>query len=450
MFEFDEVRAILDQAVKLHEAGDFNAAVPFYIRAVTLAPNDPNVLHATGIALGQAHKPREAVKHLLAALHFGKNTADVWNALGMAFIDLRKIGNAERCFRQVVTRAPHSATGWVNFGNIAYAGGTPDIGARRFDHALSHQARFADDRFAQSMIWLLRGQWRLGWRAYEARKEIGNWRIRNRQQHHLKAKEIRRHEIKKGMTILVEAEQGQGDAVMAARFLEPFAERYGVTVIFQSHNALADLMAGALDCEVVDRTVIPKADGWVPLLSLPYFCQVSRPRDVPPPVRPFGETWQPRVPPMASVLTGCREGLRVFVHTRGNAAHSYDFDRSVPSEATLQPIADVPAIDLVRASFEEAGVGKDGTVILNEPSWRETVDQLLTCDRCLTVDTGLAHVAGSLGIPTDLMVPSMPEWRWMLGTDRTVWYPSVKLWRRTHTAAWGPMVEQIAESYAAL
>ena len=122
-YEFDEAKAALQSAITLHDAGNFSAAVPFYIRAVTLAPNDPDVLHASGIALGQAGKPVEAIKHLTAALALGKNTADVWNALGMAYIDTRKLGNAERCFRQVVTRHPNGASGWVNFGNFAYAGG---------------------------------------------------------------------------------------------------------------------------------------------------------------------------------------------------------------------------------------------------------------------------------------------------------------------------------------
>ena len=435
----DNAKACLNEAVKHHASGDFNAAVPFYIRAVTLAPNDPDVLHATGIALGQSGHAREAVKHLTAALHFGKNDPDVWNALGMAFVELRVLGNAERCFRQVVQRNPKSATGWVNFGNFAYAAGQPDLGARRFDQAVSFRAAFVDDRFVQGMVWLLRGQWRLGWKAYEARKQIGNWRIRNHQQKGLKAPELTREQIKRGMRILVEAEQGQGDAVIAARFIQPFADLYGVEVVVQSHNALKDMLEQALPAfEVVDRQTIPAADGWVPMLSLPYFIGLSSPKHVPPPIKPFGQTW------VRERRTG--ERLRVFVHPRGNANHSYDFDRSLPGDATWAPIADLPNVEVVRADFApvaEAG----GAMLAAEPSWRDTVDKLLTCDRCLTVDTSVAHVAGSLGIPTDLMVPTMPEWRWGF-KDTTVWYPSVKLWHRKTTFAWDEMVGKIAESYA--
>lgn len=450
--ECDEAKAVLADAVRLHEQGDFNAAVPFYIRAVTLAPNDPDILHASGIALGQAGKTREAIKHLTAALHFGKNSPDVWNALGMAFVELRALGNAERAFRQVVKRNPKSAMGWVQFGNFAYAAGQTELGAKRYDEAVKYPAQYADDLFAQSMIWLLRGQYRLGWRAYEARRDIGNWKIRNRQCANLKAPALGRTMVKKGTRILIEAEQGQGDAVMMARLIVPFAEHFGVTVVLQSHDALRDMLAGALPgVEVVNRSEIPEADGWVPLMSLPYYLRVPSPSWLPGPIAPFGERWTPppRPDPLTSTISGnARRKPRIFVHQRGNAAHSYDFDRSVPSDAVLAPITESGKFEIVRAGFQAAG--SDGeAVLMAEPTWRETVDLLKTCDRCLTVDTGLAHVAASLGMPTDIMIPTLPEWRWSL-LDKTPWYSNVTLRRRTHTDAWAPMIERIAEDYAAL
>lgn len=440
-YEFDEARAALGSAVALHADGHFADAVPFYIRAVTLAPNDPEILHASGIALGQAGKSAEAVRFLTAALALGKNTFDVWNGLAAAYTDLKKLGNAERCWRMVVRLNPRSSAGWLNYANFAYAGGDAVNGAKRMDRAVSFTAKFADDAFSQAMIWLLRGQWRLGWKAYEYRRLVANWRIRNQQNRSLKAREIRRAEIRPGMRILVEAEQGMGDGVMAARFLRPFADQYGVTVVVQAHDSLVELIGAAVPgIAVVGRKTIPDANGWVPLLSLPYFLGIERPRDLPPPIRPFGLTWQPRA----------RGGpVRVFVHSRGNAAHSYDFDRSVPSDAALVPITTLPNVEVVRANFVNVAE-PGGPELLREPTWRETVEQLLTCDRCLTVDTGLAHVAGSLGIPTDIMIPTMPEWRWGLDKTETAWYPSARLWRRDHTDHWPAMLTRIAETYAVL
>ena len=437
-----EARQALAQAVRLHESGDLKAATPYYIRAVTLSPNDAEILHAAGIALGQAGKAQEARKFLEGALRAGKNTADVWSSLGMAFTELKMFGNAERCFRAAVQRDPNDVASWIAFGHFAYAAGKNDLGAQRYTQAVNIRTMRPTERFSQSMVWLLRGQYRLGWKHYEARRYVSNWLMRNRQQATLKAKPLDKSAIRHGMTVLVEAEQGQGDAVQFARFIAPFQAKYGVTVILQSHNALADALADGLwgVCEVVDRNVIPQCDGWLPMMSLPYYLGLTSPRHVPPPTVPFGVPWTPRVPDGT---------LRLFVHPRGNAAHSYDFDRTIPDEALLAPFETDPRITVVKAQFRNVAQS-DGPALLTEPTWRETVDQLLTCDRVLTVDTGLAHIAASLGIPTDILIPTMPEWRWGLGADRTPWYPSAKLWRRTHTFAWSDLLTEIHTFYQGL
>ena len=57
-------------------------------------------------------------------------------------------------------------------------------------------------------------------------------------------------------------------------------------------------------------------------------------------------------------------------------------------------------------------------------------------DLVVTVDTSVAHIAGSLGIPTLVIAPTAPDWRyeWPKGVREpgsTVFYPSVTVLRRT-------------------
>ena len=440
-----DARIAVQQAVQLHEAGDFKGAVPFYIRAVNLAPNDPDILYAAGIALGQSGKSAIAVDFLKGALRNGRNTAEVWSALGMAFVETKQFGNAERAFKNAVQRNPNDVAAWISFGHFAYAGGSPKIGADRYTKAVAIPSVWASERFAQSLIWLLRGQYRLGWKHYESRRLVGNWRIRNTQHASLKSKELPVTDIRAGMHLLLEAEQGQGDAVQFARFIAPFCAQYKVTVTLQSHDALQEMLAVALEgvCPVIGRAEIVESDGWLPLMSLPYAVKMTSPVEAPAPTRPFGLAWSPRERTAGAPL-------RVFVHAKGNAAHSYDFDRSVPDpEHLLARFHEDPFIEVVTAPFK-AVAQPDGPTLFVEPTWRETVDLLLTCDRCLTVDTGLAHVAASLGVPTDVMIPAMPEWRWGLSKTSTPWYPSVRLWRRTHTFEWDAMLTDLHTTYKAL
>ena len=56
------------------------------------------------------------------------------------------------------------------------------------------------------------------------------------------------------------------------------------------------------------------------------------------------------------------------------------------------------------------------------------------------MDTSVAHLAGALGVPTLLLVPFVPDWRWMTGRTDTPWYDSITLRRQTTLFEWEPVI----------
>jgi hypothetical protein len=52
----------------------------------------------------------------------------------------------------------------------------------------------------------------------------------------------------------------------------------------------------------------------------------------------------------------------------------------------------------------------------------------------------VAHLAGALGVRTLLLVPFVPDWRWMTGRSDTPWYESVTLVRQTTLFDWQPVI----------
>lgn len=448
----------MERAVAYHRAGKFRDALPYYVHAVRAGEAeakragrkmDPEILHASGVALAMAGKRREALEFLEEAAVQLPNNGEIWSALALAYVEGRQLGKAERSYKLACKLAP-SAANWTGFANLAACGGQLDIAERRYDAALACPARDAEELIAQGMTYLRRGHWRKGWRAYEARSLTAMWSERN--PHAEKA----RHSGLPQMSywrrpassdhILVITEQGIGDAVQFARYVAPFSERFGCRVTLQAHNTLADMLAPALPCPVIDRTVEYPADltGWALLLSLPAILRETDAKVVPPPVRPFGETWAPPEPRTHLDLHG---PLRVFVHGRGNAQHGYDFDRSASGTLIEEAVA-AAGYAVVTAGFTNVAKAGEQVQVMSEPTWRDTVDRLRSCHRCVTVDTGLAHIAASYGIPTDIVVPTIPEWRWgQPGAERTPWYPAARLWRRSRTDRWAETIEQVIQSW---
>jgi len=64
-------------------------------------------------------------------------------------------------------------------------------------------------------------------------------------------------------------------------------------------------------------------------------------------------------------------------------------------------------------------------------------------DLVLTVDTSVAHVAGAMGKPTWVMLPSYGDWRWHYAREDSPWYPTMRLFRRRSGGTWTEVVARI-------
>ena len=69
------------------------------------------------------------------------------------------------------------------------------------------------------------------------------------------------------------------------------------------------------------------------------------------------------------------------------------------------------------------------------------IDQL---DLIITVDTALAHLAGAMGKPVWVLLPFVPDWRWMMERTDSPWYPTARLFRQTGPGEWDKVIERVA------
>ena len=66
-------------------------------------------------------------------------------------------------------------------------------------------------------------------------------------------------------------------------------------------------------------------------------------------------------------------------------------------------------------------------------------------DLVITVDTLAAHLAGALGIPAWVMLQHAADWRWMVDTARSPWYPSLRLFRQPSPGDWASVIGAIRQ-----
>ena len=73
----------------------------------------------------------------------------------------------------------------------------------------------------------------------------------------------------------------------------------------------------------------------------------------------------------------------------------------------------------------------------------DTVAMLKYLDLVITTDTSIAHLAGSLGTQTWVLLPKVPDWRWFLNSEDSIWYENMRLFRQGPDGDWESVMKKL-------
>jgi len=82
--------------------------------------------------------------------------------------------------------------------------------------------------------------------------------------------------------------------------------------------------------------------------------------------------------------------------------------------------------------------------------FEDTAAILSVADLLISVDSSPVHLAGALGRPVWVMLPFVPDWRWLLERHDTPWYPATRLFRQASRGDWGSVMAAMAADLARL
>jgi hypothetical protein len=192
----------------------------------------------------------------------------------------------------------------------------------------------------------------------------------------------------------------------------------------------------------------PPFDVHCPLMTLPLIFKTTLatiPANVPylQPDRQLVEQWAVRLPPD-------RKSPRIGLAWAGRAENKNDRNRSM----RLDQFAPLSAVK--NARFVTLQLGPPAAQARRPPAGMELIDHtddlhdfadtaalLTNLDLIITVDTAVAHVAGALARPAWVLLPYMPDWRWMLDRADSPWYPTLRLFRQKTRGDWAEVMERV-------
>jgi len=475
-----DIPALLDKAVRLHQAGERASAELIYRQILALDPQHCDALHLLGLLDRAMKRLPDAIDRLGAAARLRPDVAVYQSDYALALRDAGRLDEALAAANRAVTLDRQLAPAHYTLATICQARGDIEAAyqaARRaaeldpqsqhFQHVLGNLAMLtgrsaefvaAGERAVRiapndptahwnlALALLQAGDFARGWAEFEWRLSVPSLAALRRDF----PQPIWRRQDVSGATLLLHCEGGFGDALQFVRYL-PFATQRAANVILECPPALHALFARLPGAQrLVQRgQPLPPFDVHCPLQSLPFNAGTTTIESIPSAV-PYLHADASRACAFAGRLSLRPGDFNVGLVWAGSANPR---DRRSRTLDLFAPLADVPGVRFISLQKGPAAQQAldpppamkprmiDAAPLLGD--FADTADVIANLDLVITVDTSVAHLAGAMGKTVWTLLPFAADFRWMFGRVDSPWYPTMRLFRQADPRDWSGVVNAV-------
>jgi tetratricopeptide (TPR) repeat protein len=435
-------------ALLLRQFGRLEEALEHFNLRHELRPGEALILGMKSLVLRDLHRFEEYFSAAREAHLLAPTSAELRNNVGDACLLLDRFDDALQWFESALKIHPSFILALENKGTTLNNLHRFEEVFPVYDQIKAIDPTHANAEFCAANVNLLLGNFEAGWKQREAR-----WRVPGLPIRLLDVPEpiwLGEESIQE-KTVLIHADEGFGDAIQFTRSVPMLAER-GARVVLVVHDELVPLLSaipGLSSCLPKSTASLPLADFWCPAMSLPLAFGTML-DTIPPPIRlapalDQTRTWEQRL--------GARDRLRVGLAWSGSHTHPNDHARSIRLEllaSLLGMKVDFVSLQKDPRPHDKRFLETTGIIDLTDHlgDFSETAALISCLDLVITVDTSIAHLAGALGHPTWILLPHLPDYRWMLNRQDSPWYPTVRLFRKEGPGGYEGVIQHIRAELA--
>ena len=423
---------------------EVDKAISAYRKAISFKPDFVEALNNLGNTLLNQDKLYEAIDCYHRAISLRPNLADSYNNLGNACYTQGNLEKALDAYNMALTCRPKYAEAYNNMGLTLQEKGQLKEAKKAFNQALLLEPNNPKAHFNLSLLYNIQGNFRVGLKLYEWRTRVKEKNVRPAR------KELTWDGSKSinGKNVFVYEEQGLGDVIQFCRYLL-LLQKNGAFVTFKVRSPLHQLLS-SLDVQINLTNSFPKnqqIDFEMPLMSIPYLLG-TRLKNIPTDI-PYLFADNARTSFWAQKLN--QSSFKIGICWQGNQG-IIDIGRSFPL-SLFANISRIPTVELISlnkghgelqlkdVTFEVTTLGSDFDI--GEDAFMDTAAVMMLCDLVITSDTAIAHLAGALGKKTWVALKHIPEWRWLLNRNDSLWYPTMSLYRQIKPGDWTGVFKRI-------
>lgn len=381
------------------------------------------------------------------------NSGILFYNLGFCFFIQGKYEQAEESYKEATELDPKNASFWCNRGRNFYEWGKYTEAEDCYEIGMKWDEKHLVLLYNLADLRLTLGDFENGWQYYEARPPVG-----------MKANNPRYSkprwwgENPRGKTIFVHAEQGLGDTLQFIRYVKEL-EEVGFSVIAEVQKELIPLLSSTFENLITYDDPVPEHDYQITLMSIPMLL-TRHIADIPSQCgyikadAKLVEHWKMRLQDEISFP-------KIAVNWKGRGAGELYGYPGVKLRTSMMGYRDIPCCHFLNLaaslgtklvslqkgeSVPSAAMIDPAVLQIGSYDSRPFVDTaaiMMGMDLVITNDTAIAHLAGALGVPVWVLLPQVPNWRWLLDRSDSPWYPSMRLFRQPKQGDWESVFEEV-------
>jgi len=468
-----------------HQRGDLASAEAIYSRLLTLDPADSEVLflfghlqvtkgaldagleclqlaqqldavnpqipYTIGVILQEAGRLAESIAAYQSALALNPNMVTAWENLCTAYYDQQEFALGLAAAERARHLKPESPLAIRGAANCLAAMGRRAEALQVLEVGIHYHPANGELRIHHAWELMANGQFAQGWRALEwrhSRQGITDTPPRSVPWPRWNGESL------VGKTILVYGEQGIGDEIMFAPWVQSILQAGG-RCLLECEPRLEQLFARAFpQCLILRRedraqipwhAQLPPIDYCISAFSLPLYFQQPSPRSA------YLTAVPQRVAYWRERLTALGPGRKVGISWRGGLSAKVRAIRSIPPDVFGELVDPQNVYISLQYGATAAEVTRVSHALhyFSVPNPLQDLEEFAALvsalDVVVSVDNSTIHLAGALGIKTLMLLPVYSEWRWgNAPTGVSPWYQSVDMIRQpvASEAGWRELVKR--------
>ena len=446
---------IYDYCYNLIRSSKAKEAILFLEKYELKNPKDEQVKVLIGFAYYNIKQYKTAKNILLEVIQSNNYNEKALTFLGDCYEQLGDLDQAKTSYNQTLKINPQNVEAINNLAACNFYNGNINEAMRLYDLSLTINKNNSNTRYYLSLCQLAQSNYKEGWLNYGHR-----WLADRFNSVKLKSSLPKFKLDQNKKNLLLWGEQGLGDQILFLRFLKdikPYVNNLYIYIDKRLHPIIERFCPEII---LFNKDIHLNLDSQLSLGDLPalfvkdssYFLNNKN----------YYLSSDLNIKKKLEINIKSKNKILCGISWTSNA-DKIGINKSITLEI-LKPVLKIENVEFIDLQYTETSIERENFYNKNNIKIKkiENIDNFYdlnglislidVCDFVITISNINAHIAGSLGKKTFLLLPKGKGrlWYWISNKGRSVWYPEIDIIEQEQVGDWQPVINKLQKKVKAI